>query len=491
MERTIATNRKPIAFSLNNKTVIDTFAADGWTKSGSGTTGTWAVDAVDTYNGRSTLKLVTAGAGAGSRDYATKSITPVKIDGSGHVVFELVAKLDDINGISRFYADLYIDGANYYEIMFESTGNKWGFNGEYETFRATIHKAMNSKLVGAYVNKIRFQISDQGNPITMNMAELSYYVNPNRAYIVFSNDDGTKSGYDFMHSVLQPLGIVGSVFPSSENIVSGEAGNAEYADKSEILQLEQDGFEIGVHGASGDVSNTATDISFDATSKEIRFADDTCISEGFIAGQFVSVSGTANNNGKYTVESVTAGAITVLEDLVDESAGASMTVNVDGFATYGNKTDLLTYIDAQIAYFRDTVGVASEMNVCAYPNGETGKDSSSFIYQAAQERFVLARTTHDIVTECLIPEDNLRLHVGSKMYFKSANNVNTILSSIANLTFTGGIGIIVSHDIKEAASDSYNYNLTDATTIANYIASLVEQGRLEVIKLSDIPNISA
>lgn len=495
MTRTAATNRQNLEFSLDNKTVIDTFAADGFTKSGSGSPlGTWTVDAVDTYQGRSTLKLVTSGTGTGVRDYATKTLaSPINFDFiKDYLVFELIAKVNDITKLSRFYLDLYIGptSVNYYNVVFEGTGTKWGFNNEYEVFRGSIHQSMNNQIVSGNIRSIRLQVSDIATPITVNYAELSVYKMPTkRAYLIFTNDDGTKSGYDFMHSVMQPLGLTGTAFPSRENIASGQAGSSNYMNHSNILQLESDGFEIGIHGESGSTENDGTTISFDAASREIRDSANGFVTGGYLPGNYVIVKGSTKNNGKYLIESVAAGVLVVEGTLTDEAAGASVTTDAEGFESYTAST-LGAYIDTQIAYLRDTVGVSSELDTIAYPNGVLGKDSSSFIYTNVASRFRLARVTHEQNTECLVINDPLRIHAGKNMYFSSTNSVATIKNSISNLVSVGGVGIIVSHSIIESASTSYNYNLTDATTVINFIKDLVDAGRLQVIKFGDIDKIA-
>lgn len=497
MTRTAATNRQNLEFSLDNKTVLDTFAADGFTKSGSGSPlGTWSVDAVDTYQGRSTLKLVTSGTGTGVRDYAIKTLaTKVNFDfAKDHLIFEMIAKVNDINKVSRLYLDLFIGPAtttpNYYQIIFEATGRKWGFNNEYEVFRGGFHGSMNSQVAAGNIKGVRIEVSDSATPITVNFAELSVYkISNKRTYLVFTNDDGTKSGYNFMHSVMQPLGLTGTAFPSRENIASGQAGSSDYMNHANILQLESDGFEIGIHGESGTVSKTATTISFDSASKEIRDSGNGFVTAGFLAGQFAYVTGSTKNNGSYTIESVTAGVLKVSEVLTDEAPGATVSVSAEGFDSYTSAT-LGAYIDTQIAYLRDTVGVSSSLDVLAYPSGAYGKDSSSFPYTNAASRFRLARVTHEQNTECLVINDPLRIHAGKNMYFSSTNSVAAIKNSISNLISVGGVGIIVSHSITESVSTSYNYNLTDATTVMTFIKSLVDDGKLEVIKFGDIDKIA-
>lgn len=486
MTRQLATNRNPFSFVNPSKTILDTFAADGWTKSGTGTTGTWSVDNADKYLGRDTLKLVTAGTGSGSRDYASKNITH-SLDMSKHNVFELIVKADDINGINRFYLDIYC-GSYYYEIMLESTGNKWGFNNEYETFRGILHQNLNNlKYWRGDVTQIRLQCSDNGKPITFNFAELSVYEMTKRAYIVFTNDDGNKSAYDFQQNVMKPLGMTGSFFPSRENVTLGQGGNANYMNHANLLQLEADGCEIGIHGGNG-ISKTASTISFEAATSKILDSGDGFVTAGFLVGQIIYVTNSTKNNGKYNIVAVEAGYIQVAETLVDEAAGASKTIAAQGFSSFTPST-LAAYIDGQIDYFKDTAGVSSAMDVCAYPDGEYGKDSQSFPYTNVKSRTRLARVTHDNFTECLIPSDYWRIHAGKKMYMRDSNAVQVIKDSISNLAFTGGIGVLVSHNIKEEASSATNYNLTDATAIMNFIKTLKDAGMIDVIKFGDIDKI--
>lgn len=484
----IASPRTNLGFDLTNKTVLDTFAADGWTKSGSGTTGTWSVDSSVQYLGRDTLKLVTAGAGSGSRDYAIKSITTT-LDLNKHQVFELIAKVNDINAVNRFYLDVYA-GSNYYEIIFEGTGNKWGLNNEFDVFRGTLHQNRNTVVnwSGA-ITSIRFQMSDNGIPITFNFAELSVYSMTKKAYVIITNDDGRASAYDFQQNVMKPLGLVGTFFPSSENITLGQAGNANYMTHANLLQLEADGNEIGIHGESGSVSKSASTISFEAATKKILDSGNGLVAAGFKVGQFVSVTSSTKNNGKYTIVDVAAGYIQVLENLADEAAGSSISLAAEGLSGLTSYAQSLAYLNAQIAYFRSTAGVASTLDIVAYPNGEYGKDGNSHPYKAVADTFRLARGTHAL-TEGLVPYDKKRIGVGKQMYMQSGNTPSTIMSALSNLTYMGGIGILVSHNLAEAATDSYNYNLTDATTVMNHIADLKNKGLIQVIKFSEISKIA-
>lgn len=73
-------------------------------------------------------------------------------------------------------------------------------------------------------------------------------------------------------------------------------------------------------------AQTSTTISFTASTKTIADSGSGFVSSNFRAGASIIVSGTASNNGTYTIISVIAGAIVVAETLVDEGAGASMTL---------------------------------------------------------------------------------------------------------------------------------------------------------------------
>lgn len=484
----ITSSRPNLGFDLTNKTVLDTFAADGWTKAGTGTTGTWSVDSTVQYAGRDTLKLVTAGAGSGSKDFATKSITAT-LDLNKHQVFELIAKVNDVNRIVRFYLDIFA-GSNYYNIVFEGTGNKWGLNNEFDVYRGTLHQNRNTVVnwSGA-VTSVRLQISDAGNPITFNFAELSVYSMTKKAYVIITNDDGNKSAYDFQQNVMKPLGLTGTFFPSSENVAAGQGGNANYMNHANLLQMEADGNEIGIHGTSGTVTLTAATISFDAATKKILDSGDGLVTAGFKIGQFVSVTSSTSNNGKYTAVDVAAGYIQVSETLVDEAAGSNKTLEAAGFSAYGSYAETLAYLNTQITYLRDTAGVSSPLDIVAYPNGEYGKDGSSHPYKAVSDTFRLARGTHNL-TESLVPYDLKRIGVGKNMYMQSVNTPATMMNAISNLAYLGGIGIILSHNLLEAATDTYNYNLTDATTVMTHIADLQSKGLLQVIKFSEIDNIS-
>ena len=74
---------------------------------------------------------------------------------------------------------------------------------------------------------------------------------------------------------------------------------------------------------------TGTIISFAAGTKKITSSNTAIInwvSRGYRIGQSITVSGTAINDGTYTITNVTASDITVSQSLANEAGGASMTI---------------------------------------------------------------------------------------------------------------------------------------------------------------------
>jgi len=97
--------------------------------------------------------------------------------------------------------------------------------------------------------------------------------------------------------------------------------NADLAlvvDRAKVMLFARDWY--------GDITNlTSTAISFDAATKRILKASGLSI---FTKGMTIKVSGSANNNGEYIVVVSNDAYLTVDKVLVDESAGASMTIQV-------------------------------------------------------------------------------------------------------------------------------------------------------------------
>ena len=69
-----------------------------------------------------------------------------------------------------------------------------------------------------------------------------------------------------------------------------------------------------------------TTISFDSTSGEIRNSASGFVTSALCAGRIFTIAGSTSNDGTYTVSSITAGVIVVPETIIDEAAGASVTV---------------------------------------------------------------------------------------------------------------------------------------------------------------------
>lgn len=78
--------------------------------------------------------------------------------------------------------------------------------------------------------------------------------------------------------------------------------------------------------SSNGVTYTASTLSFTASTKTIADSANGFVTANFRAGDSITVTGSASNNGTYTLVSVAAGSIVVVEALVDEAAGASVTM---------------------------------------------------------------------------------------------------------------------------------------------------------------------
>lgn len=95
---------------------------------------------------------------------------------------------------------------------------------------------------------------------------------------------------------------------------------------------------------------TGTDISFTAATKVIAKTSGGFNSTNLSNGDQIVVSGTASNNGTFTVASFTDTSITTNEALVNESAGASMTIQE-------NKNIVLTNVN---------IGIGVSVSVTSY-----------------------------------------------------------------------------------------------------------------------------
>ncbi|MBI3887537.1 hypothetical protein HY310_00525, partial [Candidatus Microgenomates bacterium] len=103
-----------------------------------------------------------------------------------------------------------------------------------------------------------------------------------------------------------------------QSLIDAGAGTSGTPSSTNKFETEND--------TSNAATETATTISFTASTKTIADSGNGFVTANFRAGDSVIVTGSASNDGTYTIVSVAAGAIVVAETLVDESAGATVTL---------------------------------------------------------------------------------------------------------------------------------------------------------------------
>jgi hypothetical protein len=88
------------------------------------------------------------------------------------------------------------------------------------------------------------------------------------------------------------------------------------------------------------------DISFDAGTKQIRRAAGSFKTHSYQPGATVNVSGSASNDGNYTIAVVTSGALTVIDTdtITDEAAGATVIVSSSPEIPEQYHRDLIDYV---------------------------------------------------------------------------------------------------------------------------------------------------
>jgi hypothetical protein len=92
------------------------------------------------------------------------------------------------------------------------------------------------------------------------------------------------------------------------------------------------------------VPEYGTDISFDATTKQIRRTAGAFVVNGYVAGAKVKVTGSASNNSTFTISAVTSATVlTVTETVVNEAAGASVIVSSSPEIPEQYHRDLIDY----------------------------------------------------------------------------------------------------------------------------------------------------
>ena len=107
---------------------------------------------------------------------------------------------------------------------------------------------------------------------------------------------------------------------------------------------------------------TDTIISFAAGTKKITSSNTATVNwvdKGYRIGQTITVTGTAVNNGTYTITNVTASDITVSQSLTDEASGASMTVIGSSSSTSGQSHSGLAYPTGYYVKFEGPVPVGT------------------------------------------------------------------------------------------------------------------------------------
>jgi hypothetical protein len=97
------------------------------------------------------------------------------------------------------------------------------------------------------------------------------------------------------------------------------AGNTVLLNKTSLVPA-------GVIGAIKATTGALTTLSFVSATKKINRSSGSFITDGFVSGDQIVVTGSASNNGRYDVTNVTATDLTVTQTLVDEAAGGSETI---------------------------------------------------------------------------------------------------------------------------------------------------------------------
>lgn len=102
------------------------------------------------------------------------------------------------------------------------------------------------------------------------------------------------------------------------------------------------------------VPYVGTGLAFDATAKTITRASGGWMTDGYVAGASIYISGSSNtgNNGTKTISTITNTVITTSESLTDESAGTAVTVSSTPEIPLAFHNDLVYYM-AHLAYLKN------------------------------------------------------------------------------------------------------------------------------------------
>jgi hypothetical protein len=141
-----------------------------------------------------------------------------------------------------------------------------------------------------------------------------------RTLVVYDHDP-THSPVTQFNLTQPPSASVDDGGWSFEVTLYGEAAIAQVHDRQQVILFARDWY--------GDLSSVTSDgISFDASTKQIESASGLGL-DVFLNGATIRVSGSAANDGIYTVKvGGVPSTIVVNEDLADEAAGATVTIEV-------------------------------------------------------------------------------------------------------------------------------------------------------------------
>jgi hypothetical protein len=138
---------------------------------------------------------------------------------------------------------------------------------------------------------------------------------------IVQQDLGTGDDIEYIFGPLNPA-------PPTTDLVDDKStwsGSNLLVFVENVMQLHTTNYEI----IQNPCRVTGTIISFAAGTKKITSSNTATINwvdRGYRIGQTITVTGTAVNNGTYTLTNVTASDLTVSQSLTDEASGLSMTV---------------------------------------------------------------------------------------------------------------------------------------------------------------------
>lgn len=193
---------------------------------------------------------------------------------------------------------------------------------------------------------------------------------------------------------------------------------------------------------------TGTTISFTASTKTIADSGNGFVTAGFRAGSSIIVTGSASNNGTYTVVSVSAGAIVVSETLVNESAGGS---------------DTITTVTANKVVRRKS---DSNITVPATPTASTDAGSKGYIDTSITNAAGGIGTNYPNTL------------FGNSTYFTKEVIIpasNILGWTVVSTTGRGGIGVSISFGGSITSNTLYTLTANTKNITVDFIATLNQQ----------------